>query len=54
MLCLKSASSGINLWTSFAPKIQGWSLSHLYLISKLILDLYVFYDWDGALMRKTG
>ena len=25
MLCLKSGSPGINLWTSFAPKIGDWS-----------------------------
>ena len=25
MLCLKSGSPEINLWTSFAPKIRGWS-----------------------------
>ena len=53
MLCLKSGSPGINLWTCFAAKVRVGlavdpSSQTLFLIYRL------FYDWDGALMSKTG
>ena len=56
MLCLKLGSPGINLFTSFTPKIQGWSSVDSSSLSHLRVDSWFigFYDWDGALVSKIG
>ena len=55
MLFLKSGSPGISLWTSFAPKIQGWSCCwFLIFISSQSWFLIYRFPMTGALMSKTG